>query len=201
MSHYETLGVPKDATPEDIKAARRRKASEAHPDRPGGSDRAMQKVNDAYVVLSDPETRKIYDETGSDGHGQSPAEVATQTLVQLFAQSFSAGQVNIVNKAREAIATAYRRLSEAEAASRQQLHQLEVRRAKIRTKNDRLNIAHQVIDEQMAKHRKVLHEIEFTRKVNAVIDVMLDDYEDDEQPPMPAYHANGGTTVYFGSTV
>jgi DnaJ-class molecular chaperone len=36
MNHYDTLGVPRDASPEDIKRAFRRERSKAHPDREGG---------------------------------------------------------------------------------------------------------------------------------------------------------------------
>lgn len=46
--HYATLGVPRDASAEDIKRAYRRKSSKAHPDK-GGSQQAMQRVNAAYA--------------------------------------------------------------------------------------------------------------------------------------------------------
>lgn len=52
-------------TAEDIKAAYRVAASAAHPDKHGGDGRRMQEVNDAYALLSDPERRKQFDETGS----------------------------------------------------------------------------------------------------------------------------------------
>lgn len=68
MSHYDTLGLERNATPQQIKAAYRRKASKHHSDRAGGSDEEMKAINMAYQTLSDPEMRKHYDETGSDNH-------------------------------------------------------------------------------------------------------------------------------------
>lgn len=64
MSHYEALGVAKDATAAQIKAAYRRLSFAHHPDRNPG-DRAAEerfkKVASAYEVLSDPKRRAAYD--------------------------------------------------------------------------------------------------------------------------------------------
>lgn len=63
---YELLGVPRDASPEDIKRAYRRKAREHHPDA-GGDEEAFKQVTHAFQVLSDPERRLRYDRFGDDG--------------------------------------------------------------------------------------------------------------------------------------
>jgi molecular chaperone DnaJ len=72
-SLYETLGVPKNASAEEIKKAYRKLAREYHPDRNPGDDAAEAKfkeVQGAYDVLSDDEKRKQYDAFGSaDGRG------------------------------------------------------------------------------------------------------------------------------------
>jgi curved DNA-binding protein CbpA len=60
---YDTLGVPRDAKPRDIKAAYRKRAAAAHPDK-GGSDVELQAINAAWDTLGDPEKRRRYDETG-----------------------------------------------------------------------------------------------------------------------------------------
>jgi DnaJ-class molecular chaperone len=58
--HYQTLGVAKNATPEDIKQAYRRLASQHHPDR-GGDTAKFQELQQAYSTLSDPQKRAVYD--------------------------------------------------------------------------------------------------------------------------------------------
>lgn len=67
--HYETLGVSREATPEEIKKAYRRLARELHPD-VNPSEEASERfkgVTHAYDVLSDPEQRQRYDMGGGQG--------------------------------------------------------------------------------------------------------------------------------------
>jgi len=61
---YKDLGVPKTASPDQIKRAHRRRVKQHHPDKPGGDAAEFRRVNEAYVVLADPERRRRYDETG-----------------------------------------------------------------------------------------------------------------------------------------
>ncbi|GAA1620727.1 molecular chaperone DnaJ [Leucobacter chromiireducens] len=67
--HYETLGVSREATPEEIKKAYRRLARELHPDVNPSEDAAerFKGVTHAYDVLSDPEQRQRYDMGGGQG--------------------------------------------------------------------------------------------------------------------------------------
>lgn len=62
--YYRTLGVPEDATQEDLKKAFRRLARESHPDANPDDPTAearFREIAEAYEVLSDPEKRRAYD--------------------------------------------------------------------------------------------------------------------------------------------
>lgn len=61
-THYETLGVPKTATSEEIKQSFRKLAKQHHPDL-GGDAAKFQQINEAYEILSDADKRAHYDYT------------------------------------------------------------------------------------------------------------------------------------------
>ena len=66
--YYDTLGVPRDASNEDIRKAYRKLAREHHPDvnkDPGADDR-FKEISEAYEVLRDPDKRKRYDQLGAN---------------------------------------------------------------------------------------------------------------------------------------
>jgi molecular chaperone DnaJ len=73
--YYKTLGVPKTAKPDDIKAAYRKLARKYHPDANKGNAEAEEKfkeISEAYSVLSDDKRRKEYDEVRSFGGFRVP---------------------------------------------------------------------------------------------------------------------------------
>ncbi|ESK97765.1 domain containing protein [Moniliophthora roreri MCA 2997] len=69
---YETLGIPKDATPEQIRKAYKKRALDTHPDRhPNATpsekarlEESFREVSNAYEVLNDPQNRRLYDVHG-----------------------------------------------------------------------------------------------------------------------------------------
>ena len=67
MDHYQTLGVAKNATPDDIKKSYRKLASKHHPDK-GGDTATFQKLEEAYRILSDPQQRQQYDNPMPQGN-------------------------------------------------------------------------------------------------------------------------------------
>lgn len=71
---YEILGIGRDASPPEIKAAYRKLARTLHPDVNGdpGDHERFKEITGAYEILSDPAKRRRYDEFGSAGPQGAP---------------------------------------------------------------------------------------------------------------------------------
>jgi curved DNA-binding protein len=59
-NHYQTLGIDRNATPDEIKRAYRKLASQHHPDK-GGDKTKFQEIQNAYDTLSNPQKRAMHD--------------------------------------------------------------------------------------------------------------------------------------------
>jgi molecular chaperone DnaJ len=66
---YQTLGVDKKASKDEIKKAFHKLAHQYHPDKKGGNEAKFKEVNEAYQTLSDETKRRAYDTYGEAGVG------------------------------------------------------------------------------------------------------------------------------------
>jgi molecular chaperone DnaJ len=74
--YYEVLGVPRDATPDQLKKAYKKLALANHPDRNPGDQEAVARFKEsaeAFEVLNDPKKRSLYDRYGHAGLGSNGA--------------------------------------------------------------------------------------------------------------------------------
>jgi len=74
-NYYNTLGIEKSASKDEIKKAFRKLAQKYHPDKKDGDEAKFKEINEAYTVLSNDKKRQEYDQFGqySGGGGGSPA--------------------------------------------------------------------------------------------------------------------------------
>jgi len=94
--YYETLGVPRNASPEDLKGAFRRLARQYHPDvnKSPDAEERFKEINEAYAVLADDERRSIYDRfghAGVRGAGGVPDFSADFDFADIFGDLFGFG--------------------------------------------------------------------------------------------------------------
>lgn len=71
QDYYETLGVGKSASDDEIKKAFRKLAVKHHPDKEGGDETKFKAASEAYEVLKDKQKRQRYDQFGHAGVGGS----------------------------------------------------------------------------------------------------------------------------------
>ncbi|MDE0961037.1 MAG: molecular chaperone DnaJ [Planctomycetota bacterium] len=95
--YYDVLGVPREASEEEIKKAYRKLALKHHPDKNPGDSRAEAKFKEAaeaYDVLRDDEQRSIYDSHGHDGlsgMGQGSGFSNVEDIFSVFGDLFGGG--------------------------------------------------------------------------------------------------------------
>eukprot|EP00931_Biecheleriopsis_adriatica_P036752 TRINITY_DN21135_c0_g1_i1.p1 TRINITY_DN21135_c0_g1~~TRINITY_DN21135_c0_g1_i1.p1 ORF type:complete len:1146 (+),score=172.52 TRINITY_DN21135_c0_g1_i1:39-3476(+) len=69
-THYSTLGIPIQASTEEVRKAYKLKALQSHPDK-GGSKEEFQRIVNAYEILVDPGSRRAYDMEVGHASGSS----------------------------------------------------------------------------------------------------------------------------------
>lgn len=84
---YETLGLPRDATRDQVKRAYKSLSHRCHPDCKTPDEAKFREVNEAYEVLQDPVRRAHYDSTGETGPITDHRAKVDEYLRKLFYDS------------------------------------------------------------------------------------------------------------------
>jgi len=87
MDYYNTLGVSKSASKQDIKKAYRKLAGKHHPDK-GGDAEMFKRITEAYEVLSDDQKRGEYDNPNPFGNAQGFGPQGFDDFVNIFSNGF-----------------------------------------------------------------------------------------------------------------
>lgn len=150
LDYYKVLGVDRNATAEVIKAAYRKLARKYHPDlnpNDAAATKKFQEINEAHEVLSEPESRKKYDQygdqwkhadqfeearrhqgqraqaSGGSGFGGSRGDMSEEDLGDLFGNMFGArGGRHVKFRGQDYQAESHLELTEAARTHKQTLN-------------------------------------------------------------------------------
>lgn len=186
MSHYDSLGVAKDASPSEIKKAYRARARKTHPDK-GGDAQEFAAVSHAYEVLSDPNRRLLYDATGSDRERPSIEDEVEKALTIMFQQILDADVdmvVDSITAMREQIKLGGKRIAKERRNLIERRKKLERRRGRIKSTAS-VNLAHKVIDAELDRIKHALVGLDHDAALEQALLKALDDYNEEREPPTP----------------
>jgi len=99
--YYEVLGIAPNASAEEIRRAYHTLAFQCHPDRNGGADeanKAMQEINEAYAILTDPINRRNYDLPRGHGSRVPKFKKGSKVKISLNYPSPYMGYTGLVDK-------------------------------------------------------------------------------------------------------
>ena len=195
--YYKTLGVPREATQAEIKAAYKSLAQKLHPDKCDDIDELFQDINEAYGVLSNPDRRKQYDLTGN-GNLQNVGEGARNVPAKLFAHAIDkqlsannplndnifakfGAQTDdsraIVGNIKQSLINRNRELKKGYKITKKEIEQTESMRSKVIVKHG-INLFHAILEQKAKQLELNLHSIKTEKAVNEAAINMLEDYED-----------------------
>jgi curved DNA-binding protein CbpA len=187
---YKLLGIERDATEDEIKAAYRDRAKKTHPDK-GGDREEFERVTEASNVLLDPRRREKYDKTG-DAEDDGPDDIGKMAMNHIVTMFNGFLDSNDQEKL-DLMTIMTKKMREESARVRQGGKDLEFRRAKLEKlvkrftkKNPGSNI---FVTFTQAKISKIAQEIQSHTNLADSLDLaveMLQDYEYEwDKPPPP----------------
>lgn len=198
---YAALELERGADAADVKRAYRKKAQEHHPDK-GGDKERFQVVKSTYEVLSDPDRRKRYDETGETGQQHDPREEMLGILAQLMMtiiDKVDVDHTNVIETMRAQISGVQAQHSQSIENNRKRIRVRERALKRLKAKTGENILASMLRADIMATEAAIQRIEGEQEKVKAML-ALLDDYEYKVDQQVSPY-ANIRVTMFSGNTV
>jgi hypothetical protein len=195
---YDKLGVPREATPEEIKTAYRHWARITHPDA-GGKAEDFKDIADAYAVLSNADRRARYDESGdtatvTEEMRHTEALNVIQAMMEQVLSQVGNGPVcnDVVAKMRDAMQEAVTKIEADIDGMRQHIVRLAKFANRFHLKGDAVdNVLRTMVDFKISGLERRISDITKARDRHQAAAEILEDYsfEADPEPAASPYGA------------
>lgn len=180
MNPYKILDLPITSSYEEIRKKYKSLAQQHHPDR-GGDEEIFKQVKLAYEILSDPDRRKDYDETGNISTARSKKDEAIDRLAHLFFEvmySYDMNSSNILGVIYNKINEDLIHLLSNKSRIEEEIKNCKILNSKISKKVDvERNIFDQFLQSRIDSLMKEIDDIQFKVEVSDIMLDILKDYE------------------------
>jgi len=179
---WDVLEIPEDCDAEVIKLAHRRLRSKHHPDK-GGDKAAFNDVQEAFELLSDPEKRRRWEESGrNEGwQGPSPVELAKQAIAQEIEKLATGGQdltyFDLKQKLHEARKVGFSQLKKQEELMKAQLERIALVEGKVKWKGSKPNFIAAHLRLKRMQLEQNLQQLTQSMKVGDEIERLLKEFD------------------------
>lgn len=201
MNPYDALGVQPDADAQEIKRAYREKAGKTHPDKEGGDTEAFQQVQKAYALLSNPEKRARYDETGSTDDAPDLETRAHQTLAKMFAAIVdridSPERVDIVAQLEQAVHNSIKKVQADIDDAKDERKKWEQVKKRLRKKSAKSPVLLNVATQRLASIDQAMAAFEDGLRLGATMLAMLPEYEYEVDAPQQSLLEEWATATQY----
>ena len=176
---YDILGVHKNSTPEEIKAAYRNLAKIHHPDK-GGSKEEFSRIQMAYDVLSDEKRRAKYDSTGSIEKDRGFEEqffgfVASQ-IIPIIEKADNL-DFDLMDEAKKHVTKLIRIGTDNIIDLGKKSQHIEAAIVRCKRKNGGENIMSKILESKLANIKNVIEQVKSEKEFIEKCLVALDDYD------------------------
>lgn len=202
MNLYGDLNIDPSASEEEIKKAYRKKAMKSHPDR-GGDAEQFHQITKAYDILSNPDSRNRYDQTGDESASDFEKQVAAN-MVRVFEMIIDADDVSgdFIKLASRTTNNAIVEHKKEIKKNKKQIQKLTKKKGRITTKGD--NLYEDILDKRLyALDQSIIFENSQIAILKEILE-RLKNYKDTQatNEPMGSFEsmireASTSSTFYF----
>jgi hypothetical protein len=192
---YEVLGVPPDATKEEIKKAYRRKSAQHHPDKKGGGDhKQMALVVKAKLTLMDDEKRAYYDEHGTEQPAVDPVQTAFADLIVGIVMNEKVEREDWIEVGTHMLNTAERECHNSLLKFKATIKRLQKAAGRLK-RSEGVNLFDEVLIKKVEHIETLMERQQREIELIKALRVMLQGYRDSgaPAPSKPDYQFHGGT--------
>lgn len=196
---YDELGVSRDATPDEIRAAYRKRAKEPHPDA-GGDAEKFGALTKAYNVLHDADRRARYDQTGraddepDDAMRQAALFTRIRALLNQYLSQPDAEQRDVMKDMRQHVSQELGRGRVGIQNATVEIARLERLKKRFKAKG-KSNLIGKALDIQIAGKKAQIEDYREQMDGFEELAKALEDYEFEwDRPPAPEASGSAGVT-------